>query len=87
MKELRIDRGSLEITLRCTLKCKLCAAYAPYHEVPPHYSVEYLGKTIEKFFEIVDHVRDISITGGETLMNNEIDNIIKKIRTIKSSCI
>lgn len=84
MKELRIDRGSLEITLRCTLKCKLCAAYAPFHEIPPHYSVEYMAKTLEKYFEIVDHVGDFSISGGEPLMHNEIDEIIKHVFKYKN---
>lgn len=79
MKELRIDRGSLEITMRCTLKCKLCAAYAPYYDIPPHYSAEYCAKTLKKYFEIVDHVGDFSLSGGEALMHNEIDKIIRSV--------
>ena len=79
MKELKLDRGSLEITLRCTLKCKLCAAYAPFYDVPPHYSAEFLAKTVEKYFELVDYVGDFSISGGEPLMHNEIDKIITEI--------
>ena len=76
MKELRLDRGSLEITMRCTLKCKLCAAYAPYYDVPPHYSAEYCAQILEKYFQIVDYVGDFSLSGGEALMHKEIDKII-----------
>jgi len=83
MNELRIDRGSLDITLRCTLKCKLCAAYAPFYDVPPHYSVDFLKRTVEKYFEIVDYVGDFSISGGEPLLHKDIDEIIINVFNFK----
>jgi hypothetical protein len=79
MHELKIERSSLLITYRCTLKCKLCASYSPYYDVPPHFSAELIAKTSAAYFSIVDHVKQFSISGGEPFLHNELPEIIKTI--------
>jgi hypothetical protein len=77
--ELKIKRSSLLITYRCTLKCKLCASYSPYYDVPPHFSSDLIAKTLASYFSIVDHVKQFSISGGEPFLHNELPKIIKNL--------
>ena len=47
MERVEILRGSMYITLRCTLKCKLCAAYVPCYDNPPHFSTDYIERSLK----------------------------------------
>ena len=70
-------------TYRCTLKCKLCAAYAPYYKNPDHYEYGFLAKQIDSFFDIVDTVRDFSLSGGEPLLHKDIARLLLKLLEYK----
>lgn len=72
------------VTLRCNLKCKLCAVYAPYYENPFHPSTEFLLKCIDRYFEIVDNIRLFSISGGEPLLRKDLPEIISKVYEYQS---
>lgn len=67
------------VTLRCNLKCKLCAVYAPYYKEPFHPTAEYLCQCIDRYFEVVDHIRLFSVSGGEPLLRTDLPLIINKI--------
>lgn len=77
--EFRMKRGGIIITYKCNLKCKLCAAYSPYYEKPPHFSYESLALSIDKFFSIVSHVDKFVVSGGEPLIHNELDKIMRHL--------
>ena len=64
---LQVQRVSLIVTKKCTLKCKLCGALAPYVE---HYhpNVDYLKSEIDSFFDVVEKVNIIDISGGEPMI-------------------
>lgn len=71
--QIETQRVSIIITKKCTLKCKLCGALAPYIE---NYnpSVSFLKKEIDAFFQIVDLTGIIDISGGEPMIRtNAID--------------
>lgn len=76
--QLILERSGIVITLRCTLKCKLCGGYAPYYATPPHYSYEYIAYTIDNYFAVIDKVGDFSITGGEPLLHKDLGKILNK---------
>ena len=67
------------VTLRCNLKCKLCAVYAPYYKEPFHPTKEYLCRCIDRYFEVVDKIRLFSVRGGEPLLRTDLPFIINKI--------
>ena len=46
MERFEMKRIGLCVSAKCNLKCKLCAAYAPYYENPVTFSIECL-KQIE----------------------------------------
>ncbi|MBD5116141.1 MAG: radical SAM protein [Ruminococcaceae bacterium] len=76
MKKIRMSNVSLVITLRCSLKCKLCTAFAPYYKNPPHYPLEMLKKSVVKYFELVEYVDKFTINGGEAIMHNDLPELI-----------
>ena len=59
------QRGGFYVTLRCNLRCKLCAAHAPYYKKPWHPTTEELCTQVDRFFELVTHIGHFSLTGGE----------------------
>lgn len=74
-----LDRSVLNITARCTLKCKLCVMGCPYYEKPPHYSYEELSNVINRFFCVVDKVRWYEFSGGETFLHPELPQLIEHV--------
>ncbi len=73
---IKLSNTTLVVTFRCNLKCKLCAVSAPYYKEPPHYSVELLKKSIDRYFEAVDHVDKFTVNGGEPLVHPQIAEIM-----------
>lgn len=73
---VNMPRGGFYVTLRCNLKCKLCAAHAPYYKNPWHPSIEELCKQADRFFELVTHIGHFSLTGGEPLLHQNLDMLV-----------
>lgn len=80
MKKISMSNVSLVITLRCSLKCKLCTAFAPYYKQAPHFSYETLTKSIVRYFELVERVEKFTINGGEALLHENLPNIINFVQ-------
>jgi hypothetical protein len=76
MPPLRLPHSSLFITLRCTLKCKLCLAYCPYYDKPAHFTAADIEKTLSRYFSAVDFVEKFTISGGEPMMHEDLSDII-----------
>lgn len=71
--KLQIERISVIVTKKCTLKCKLCGALAPYIE-SYHPSIDFLESQIDSLFEIVDKVGIIDISGGEPFIRGTLED-------------
>lgn len=76
---LHVPSVSLMVTEYCTLKCKLCLAYVPYYNKPQQIDAIEAKKVLDKYFTIIESVDKFSITGGEPLMNPELNKILKII--------
>lgn len=76
MNKIRMSNVSLVITLRCSLKCKLCTAFAPYYEEAPHYPYEMLKNSIERYFDLVEYVDKFTINGGEAFLHENLPELI-----------
>lgn len=72
---LQAQRVSLIVTKKCTLKCKLCGALAPYieHYHPP---IAYLKAEIDSFFNVVERVNIIDISGGEPMLRTSLSDFV-----------
>ena len=79
MKNIELFIMNLTLTLRCTLKCKLCVADIAKYEKRPHFSTDYLIDSLERAFRIVDRVERMQLSGGEPLLHEDIAQIVDKV--------
>lgn len=77
MNNIILPSTSIMVTETCTLKCKLCLAFVPYYKKHFHMNLKEAEEIFEHYFKIVDAVEKVSITGGEPLLNPEINSILK----------
>lgn len=74
---------SIMITEFCDLKCKLCLAYIPYYKEHKHMEIGDIKKALKKYFEIVNTVDKMSITGGEPLLHPDFCAVLYEILKYK----
>lgn len=78
--KIEMPRGGFYVTLRCNLKCKLCAAHAPYYKKPWHPAMEDLCKQADRFFELISHIGHFSLTGGEPLLRSDLGTLVRRLK-------
>lgn len=74
--EFHLTNTTLVVTMRCNLRCKLCAVSVPYYKHPEHYSIELLKKTVDRYFMAVDRVDKFTINGGEPLTHPQLAELM-----------
>ena len=67
------------VTEYCSLKCKLCLAYVPYYKEKSHMSLDMAKLIFKNYFDTIDSVDKFSVTGGEPLINPQIDEILMEL--------
>ena len=85
MINVSYERFCFPITLRCNLKCKLCAEHAPYSKRPYHPKFHELTKQLDQLFRLVNHIGKFDITGGEPFLRDDLANILDYLRIHYSS--
>ncbi len=75
---VELRRTTITVTLRCTLKCKLCSADVINYPIPPHYTYEFIAKEVDRYFQLIDYVEWLQYSGGEPFMNKELPQMIEK---------
>ena len=80
-KKIMIDTNSFLVILKCNLRCKLCCTFTgPAHiKNPPHFSIERLKECAKKYFETIDFVRKMPLTGGEPMLTPDLHELIEYI--------
>lgn len=78
MKNTKIKRAAIEITERCTLKCKLCAGYVTHIKNPVDMELEFYEFLLKRLFENVHKLETFSLSGGEALMHSKFNLILEK---------
>ena len=71
-----LPRVSVIITTRCTLNCKKCLGHCPDME-DRDTPIDDLLQDIQVLFSCVDFIYDLLITGGETFLHPDLDQIIR----------
>lgn len=78
MERIELFIMNLTLTLRCTLKCRLCVADISKYDKRPHFSAGYLIDSLDRAFQIVDKAERMQLSGGEPLLHEDIVRIIEK---------
>ncbi len=69
----------LEITEKCSMRCRDCSNLMQYYKIPKNYLVEELINWLNILLKYVDEIYEIRILGGEPFMHSEIHRVIEKI--------
>jgi MoaA/NifB/PqqE/SkfB family radical SAM enzyme len=73
-----------EVTQRCTLKCKYCAALMQYFTSPKNYDINQVCADIKRIFEFIDFVDRVTIIGGEPFLVKELDKVFNALAEYRS---
>jgi len=76
MNELYFDAISIQVTWKCNLKCKYCCTGSPYKQHLPHFPLDILDSSFDKFFSLIEYARKVSFSGGEPLLRKDLPNLI-----------
>ena len=71
-----LPRVSLIVTTRCTLHCDKCLGHCPDMEDRDTPTADLL-RDIQTLYSCVDTIYDITITGGETFLHPDLDQIVR----------
>jgi len=74
---LTVKRFCFPVTLRCNLRCELCAERAPYYENPCHPELRELTGQIDGLFTLADRITMFDITGGEPLLRRDLPQLVQ----------
>ena len=75
-----LSKVHISITTACTLNCKYCNMYMPFHKGNViTYSFEQVKEQIDALFTKVDKVINLDLLGGEPLINKELPKIVTYI--------
>lgn len=66
----------MTITTKCTLNCRHCNLFIPYHKEHVNFSFEEMKRDIDLFFERIDFVTYFGLIGGETFLNPDLQKCI-----------
>ncbi|MBN1381295.1 MAG: radical SAM protein [Deltaproteobacteria bacterium] len=76
---LSLQEITLVCTTLCTLNCKGCCAYVPYHKRNRHFDLKTIIHDIDSFFSVVDFVSVITLGTGEVLLYPHIIDVLNYI--------
>ncbi len=74
---MKISNVNLTPTMRCNLRCRLCGVMVPQYDYRPEMTVEEFRTTLKAFYEVVDEVERLQITGGEPLLHPKLNEILE----------
>jgi hypothetical protein len=79
--KLNFKSIDIQITEKCSLKCKDCSNLMQYYEKPQDSALDILFKSIDRFMSCIDALDEFRVLGGDPFMNKELYKIINKLVT------
>ena len=77
--KLNLKTIDIQITEKCSLKCKDCSNLMQYYAKPVDEDFEILTSALDKLMNSVDYIYEIRIIGGEPLMYKNISSVMEKL--------
>ena len=75
---LHVKSLDVQVTERCSLKCKNCCNLMQYYERPVNIEFEQLFLSLDRFVSAVDEIDEFRIIGGDPFMNKELYKAVNK---------
>ena len=79
----RIDQIFLNITTKCSLRCRDCSLFIPYVTSPCHYPAKDIMTDLNRVLDCLQHVRIINFYGGEPLLHPDLAWMIRSLQEEK----
>lgn len=76
----RIDQIFLNITTRCSLRCRDCSLFIPYVSSPCDYPADEIMSDFSKALNVLGHVRVVNFYGGEPLLHPELASMVRGLK-------
>jgi len=76
----RIDQIFLNITTRCSLRCRDCSLFIPYVVSPCDYPADDIISDFTKVLNALGHVRIVNFYGGEPLLHPDLASMIHSLK-------
>tara|TARA_B100001123_G_C15309240_1_gene1023763 strand:+ start:1308 stop:2594 length:1287 start_codon:yes stop_codon:yes gene_type:complete len=80
-KILHVKSLDIQITERCSLKCKDCSNLMQYYEKPQNSELSTMLESIDKFINIVDEIYELRVLGGDPFMSKDLHKVVDKLKT------
>jgi organic radical activating enzyme len=71
-----VNALDVQVTEKCTMKCKDCSNLMQYYTKPEHADMDKLLLSLEKFIGAIDYLADARVIGGEPFMVKELPKIL-----------
>ena len=78
-QKLYMHHVNVNITDRCTLRCRDCSLYVPYYKERKEYPLEKVLAGLDAFFSVVDYVQELHLIGGEPLLYPDLTELVAEI--------
>lgn len=75
-----IKRFELDVTSKCSLRCKKCGAMMQYFHHPVDIPFRQVIDDYNRMLELIEWTDDVLIMGGEPFIQKELDKILKAIK-------
>jgi len=80
-KENSVDQIYLNITTKCTLRCRDCTLFIPYVKNPCIYNSADIIEDLINVLNCLEHVRVVNFYGGEPLIHPDLAKMIRQLST------
>lgn len=78
-----IDQVYLNITTKCTLRCRDCSTFMPYVDNPCIYDSKVIMKDFYNLLDCLGHTRIVNFYGGEPMLHPDLPKMIGELREEK----
>ena len=79
--KLNLKTIDIQITEKCSLKCKDCNNLMQYYERPQDSNTDLLLRSIDRFMQCIDSLDEFRVLGGDPFMNKELYKTVNKLVT------
>ena len=81
--KLNLKSVDIQVTEKCSLKCKDCCNLMQYYERPKDVETDVLIKSVDKLMTCIDNLDEFRVLGGDPFMNKELHKVIDKLVSYK----
>ena len=79
--KLHLKSIDIQITEKCSLKCKDCSNLMQYYAKAKDSDMDILFKSIDRFISSIDSLDEFRVLGGDPFMNKDLYKIVNKLVT------